>query len=446
MIIKKIYKLGFLVAFCAFWSMVIKASDQIPAPPQKYPIALIGGTIHPVNSPVIEKGMILFDKGKITNVGLNIRIPSDAVKIDITGKHVYPGLIEANSQLGLTEINSVPATLDFAETGDVNPNVRVEVAINPESERFPVTRANGIALAVSLPSGGLISGKAALLMLDGWTWEDMIMKAPVGMVLNWPRMRISAPFGLTQRIEEQRKQIKAQLDELSNVFREARAYKAAREASGKEGVPFHKIDVRWEAMLPVLRGELPLWVNANSLLEIKSAVEWADREQVKMVLVGGADAHHAADLLKRKNVPVIVTPILRLPYRRDADYDEPFKLPARLYEAGVKFCIAGGSGSGNERNLPYHVAMASAYGLPKDEALKAVTLYAAEILGVADKVGSLEVGKDATLIVTTGDPLEIMTQVEKLYIQGRNIDLNNKHKTLYIKYKEKYRQLEEKEE
>ena len=407
----------FIISMILFCS-IAGGSDQIPAAAQKQPIALTGGSIHPVDGAVIEKGTVLFEKGKITALGADIRIPSDAIKVDISGKHVYPGLIDVNSQLGLVEINSVRGTLDIQEKGNINPDVRAETALNPDSERIPVTRSNGIALACALPSGGVLSGKAALFMLDGWTWESMTLKAPVGMVVSGPNM-----------------------DVLEKAFTEARAYKAARDAAGKKETPFHKTDVRWEAMLPVLKGELPVWMWAKSLPEIESAVEWADREKVKLVILGGLESPLAADLLKRKNIPVVVTPILSLPRGRDDDYDEPFTVPAKLFREGVKFCISGSSSEGNDRNLPYHAAMASAYGLPKEEALKSVTQYAAEILSAADRVGTLAKGKDATLIVASGDPLEITTQIEKMYIQGREIDLNNKQKTLYRKYQEKYRQL-----
>ena len=431
-----------LVLALMFFSFEVQGSDQIPAPPQKHPIALTGGTIHTVSGGIIHNGIIIFDKGKITDMGFAITVPTDAVRVDISGKHVYPGLIESVSRLGLAEINAVRATLDYRETGTINPNVRAETAVNPDSERIPVTRSNGIALAVAAPQGGLISGKAALIMLDGWTWEDMTLKAPVCMVINWPRMRATQAYGKQKSRDKHREQIKKQLDALEKTFRDARAYKTARDAAGQKGIPFHKTDVRWEAMIPVLNRELPVWVSANSIQEIESAVDWAGREQVNMVLVGGADAPAAADLLKRNNIPVIVTPVLRLPNRRDADYDEQFTVPLKLYNAGIPFCIAGGSGMANDRNLPYHAAMAAAFGLPKDEALKSLTLYAAQILGVDDRTGSLEAGKDATMIVTDGDPLEITTHVEKLYIQGREVDLNNRHKTLWHKYSEKYRQSE----
>lgn len=398
------------------------ASDQIPAPPQKQPVALVGGTIHTVGGPVIEKGAILFDKGKIVDIGTSIAVPANALRVDVTGKHVYPALIETNTQLGLKEINSVRGTVDIRETGAINPNIRPETAVNPDSERIPVARSNGVALAVIRPEGGIIPGKSACIMLDGWTWERMTLKAPVSMTLLWPSG-------------------KEQMDSLDTAFRDARAYKTSRDAAAKGPAGSRKTDVRWEAMIPVLEGKLPVWVWVNGARHIEEAATWAEREHVSIVIVGGAEAPRVSDLLRRRNIPVIVTPVLRLPYRAESEYDEPFTLPAELHRAGIRFCIAGESGDGGERNLPYHAAMAAAYGLPGDEALRAVTQYAAEIIGVGGRAGTLEKGKDATIMVTTGDPLEITTSVEKLYIQGRDVDLSDKQKNLYRKYREKYRQL-----
>ncbi|MHB9030052.1 MAG: amidohydrolase family protein [Candidatus Latescibacterota bacterium] len=403
-----------------FTFRLASASDQIPGAAQKQPIALIGGTVHPVSGPVIEKGTVLFDKGKIVALGTDVPIPGNALKVDVSGKHVYPGLIEANSDLGLREISSVRGTVDNAELGTINPSLRSETAVNPDSEHIPSTRSNGIALAATFPGGGIVSGLAAVIMLDGWTWEQMTLKAPAGLVVNWPSSR------------ENR-------EALEKTFREARAYRTAKEAQPGKDTPALKTDLRWEAMLAVLRGEVPVWVQTGGVRNIEAAVEWADREGVKMVLFGGNDADRVADLLRRKNIPVVITPVLRLPSRADDAFDTPFTLADKLRRAGVRFCIAGGE----ERNLPYHAALAAAYGLPKDDALKSVTRYAAEILGVGDRVGSLDQGKDATLIVTTGDPLEITTQTERMYIQGREVDLSDKHKMLYEKYQEKYRQKSE---
>ena len=431
-----------LILFSALLPVYLSASLEVPGPEQKQPVALVGGTVHPVSGEPIARGTVLFEKGKITAVGAEVKVPADAIVVDVKGLHVYPGLIEPFSNLGLIEIGSIRATVDDQEIGKINPEVRAEKAINPDSERFPVTRANGVALAAVLPSGGLISGLGAVVRLDGWTWDQMTVKAPLCLLVNWPDM--SPPGrGLDKEAREKRaRQLKEDLAALEQAFKDARAYKQARAAAGAKGVPAHDLDVRWEALLPVLSGEVPVWVTAERRMEIEAAVDWAQREGLKMVLAGGAEAAECAGLLKANNIPVIAAPVLSLPLRRDSDYDEPFTLPDKLFRAGVEFCIGGrASMNGNERNLPYNAAMAAAFGLPKEEALKAITLYAAKILGIADRAGSLEAGKEATIMVTDGDPLEVTTQVEKLYIQGRPVDLDTRQKALYRKYREKYRRL-----
>jgi len=398
--------------------------------------------VHTVSGPTVEGGTILFEEGRIVAIGTEVAVPEEAERIAVGGKHVYPGLIAANTILGLVEIGAVKATQDHAEVGDIKPSVRAEVAVNPDSEQFPVARANGVALSLTVPSGGLISGTSALLMLDGWTWEDMTLKAPVGLHVRWPRMTVGRPPGVTKaEAEKQLKRRDAQIQKIRNAFSEARAYLKAKGAEAQESVPFHDTDVRWEAMGPALRKEIPVFVHANDLRQIQAAVSWAKEEGVRMVLVGGRDAWRAAELLKEKDIPVIVAGIHVVPRRRWEAYDAPFTNPLRLHETGVRFCIAGRGGYHRERNLPYQAATAAAYGLPKAEALKAVTLYPAQILGVSDRVGSLEVGRDATLMVTDGDPLEIRTQVERLYIQGRDVDLTSRHTQLYEKYRTKYRRL-----
>ncbi len=418
---------------------VTLASDQIPAPSLNEPIALVGGTIHPVTSPVLEKGTILFENGKIIAIGRNVTIPAGAEVIDVSGLHIYPGLIDAYSRIGLTEIGAVRATNDISETGLINPNVRAEVAVNPNSEIIPVTRANGVTSALVSPGGGTISGTSALLMMDGWTWEEMTLKTPVALQVNWPRMTTVTAWWMQRTEAEQKKDREKALAALVQAFNEARAYMTAKQAEDKKGVPFHNSDLRWEAIIPVFEKKIPLMVSAEELQQIQMAVAWAERENIGLIIYGGADAWQVTELLKSKNIPVIIEGTHRLPERRWEAYDEPFVLPKKLYEARVRFCIAGG-GASNERNLPYLAATAAAYGLPKEEALKSITLYPAQILGVADRLGSLEKGKDATLIVTTGDPLETATQVVQEYILGRKIDLTSRHTVLYEKYKIKYSQ------
>jgi imidazolonepropionase-like amidohydrolase len=420
--------------------MTSAAISQIPAPLQTQPVALVGGTIHTAAGPVVENGTILFDKGKIVRIGKNIDLPANTQKIQVSGKHIYPSMIDSASTLGLVEISSSRQTIDYAEMGNFNPNVKAEVAINPESELIPVTRSNGIALAVSAPTGGVIAGKAALLMLDGWTFENMVLKAPVGMMMNWPALRGGRYFRMSETmLLQQKKRLEKQFEDLDKFISNSRAYKKAKESSGLKNVPVHKFDPRLDAMIPVLERKLPLIISVNSIKDILAAVNWSESENLKIIILGGQESYLAADILKSKNIPVILRPILTNPSHRDSDFDEPFTTPKKFYEAGVKYCITGG-GASNVYNLPYNAAKAASYGLSKDEALKSITLYPAEILDVSDRVGSLEEGKDATLFVSDGDPLEITSNVEMMFIQGRQIDLQNKHKRLYEKYKKRYEQ------
>lgn len=421
-------------------------SDQIPAPPQSHPILLKGATLHPVSAPPVLNGQILFERGVITAVGKTIdSLPDNTEIIDLKGMKVYPGLIAASTTLGLVEIGAVRATRDIAEVGSVNPNVRADVSYNPDSELIPVTRSNGITVAHTTPQGGLISGLSAAMMLDGWTWESATLKAPVALHLNWPDMTLTVGPDIEKSLDEQRKERDKQLRSIDEVFDKARSYLQAREAAQREDAPDHPVDLKWESMTPVLKRQVPVCVHANEVQQIQAAVAWSRRQQVKLIIVGGHDAWRVTDLLKESGVPVIYESVHSLPSRRFEAYDTPFATPWKLYKAGIPFCIAASSSSfeaPHQRNLPYHAATAAAYGLPRDEALKSITLYAAEILGIADRIGTLEVGKDATLIVTDGDPLEIPTQVEMEFIQGRRIDLGDRHKTLYRKYQEKYRQME----
>ncbi len=426
--------LAFLLASATLWGF-----GQRQAPPQSRPIALVGGTIHTVAGDVLTGAVVVFNNGKITAIGKNIPYPPGTEVIDVTGKHIYPGLIDGYSNLGLTEIGAVRATNDITETGRINPNVRAEVAVNPESEHFPVTRANGITTAITAPEGGVISGTAAVINLDGWTWEDMTVKSGAALMVNWPNMTPNRAWWVTETEEEQKKNRDRNLKELTQAFKDARAYWTAKKGATSKGKSI-PTDMRWEAMIPALEGKTPVLVMANNILQIQAAVAWAEDENIRIIIGGGYDAWRAADLLKAKNIPVLAGSILRNPTRRHEDYDLPFTLPAKLYAAGVQFAIIGEGGASNERNLPYHAAMASAYGLPKDIALKAITLFPAQVFGVDDRIGSIEVGKDANLIVTDGDPLEIATHVELEFIQGKKIDLTNRHAQLYEKYKEKYRQ------
>jgi len=430
------FKLISLALFIA--SIVTFASTPVPAKKQEKPIVLIGGTIHTVSGSVIENGMILFDKGKIVALGVSVEIPANADKVDVKGKHIYPGLINAASNIGLNEIEAARATIDVAETGNINSNVRAEVAVNPESELFPTTRANGVTVSHVMPGGSLIAGKTAAMMMDGWTFEEMTLKAPVGLYVNWPNLRINrSPFS-RQSVEEQKKAIENNMKELRNAFAEARAYLKAKKADGEK----HQTDLRWESFALLFEKKMALVAGANEISQIQSAVQFAKDQNVNLIIHGGRDSWKVVELLKENNVSVIVEPIHDLPNRRWEDYDNPFTVPVKLYNAGVLFAISGGGNSTmNERNIGFQAGTASAYGLPKEEALKSITLNAAKVLGIDSMVGSLDVGKDATLIVTTGDPLEIMSNIEMEFIQGKKIDLRSRHTELWKKYQEKYKQL-----
>ena len=410
------------------------ASDQIPGAPQRKPVLLQGGTIHTVSGDVVVGGDLLFDGGKIKQIGKGLDVPEKAEVVDATGKHIYPGMIDSLSSIGLVEVESIRASVDTTEVGNLNPNVRAVVAFNPDSETIPVARANGVLSAVTVPSGGLVSGRAAMMMLDGWTWEEMTLKPDVGMIVNWPRFG-AVRMGRGAAAEGESSEAGDRLAPLHFLMREAKAYGLLLDADAVEGV-----DLRLEAMQPVIRGEMPVLVIANTVKQIQTAVAFCNQYQLKMVLVGGADAHLCAPLLKESNVPVVIASVYRLPSRRDAPYDAIYALPAQLEAAGVRYCIGtdGRFGASMVRNLPYHAATSVAFGLSESQAIRAVTLSAAEIFGVADSIGSLDAGKDATLFVADGNILEIPTQVTHAWIQGRKVDLSSKHTQLYDKYKVRY--------
>ena len=415
------------------------SSDQIPAPNQDHPILIQGGTIHTISHGILENADILFVDGKITSVGHNLDIPAEAEIIDASGQHVFPGLISAGSTLGLQEIGAVRATRDYAEVGAVNPNVRANVSYNPDSELIPITRSNGILLALSVPRSGLISGTSSLMMLDGWTWEDATLMHPVGLHLFWPSMNIPKPKPGKQKEKKDKDSRLKSIQKIDDFIQESRAYAQLKITES----PSFKHDLRLEGMLPVITGDIPMFIHANEVQQIEAAVYGAERQSVKMVLVGGKDSWRVTQILKDREIPVIYTQTHSTPMRRFEQYDQAFITPSQLYAAGVKFCISNSESpfqTPHIRNLPYHAAKAASYGLSWKEALRSITLSTAEILGVEDQVGSLEASKDATFFIADGDILDIRTQVNMAFVQGRRVDLSDRHKTLYSKYRNKYKQ------
>lgn len=411
-----------------------EAHDQVPGTPQDHPIALVGGLVHVIDDDPIENGTVVFDAGKITAVGKKVQLPDNCETIDVTGMHVYPGLMESISDMGLTEIASTRATVDTFEVGDENPNLRPWVAVNPDSELIPVARAGGVLLTSIAPRRGSIRGQSAVIQLDGWTYKDMLLQPDTGMLVSW-RSFESREEDPAERAKERDERIKR----LSDRFEVAARYAIAREAR-PDWTP---TDLRLEAMLPVLNGESPMIIEADRRREIEAAVTFCAERGIRAIIYGGYDAPLCADLLKNYDVPVIVHGTYRLPLRRDDPFDHPYTLPKRLKDLGVRFAI-GGEGAGRPngasgaRNLPYHAGVAVAYGLEPKDAIRAITLAPAEIMGVSDRVGSIKVGKNATLFVADGDILLTETHVTDAYISGAKVDLGSKHKTLAAKYRQKY--------
>ncbi len=401
-----------------------------------HPLAIVGATIHTVSGGDIENGTVLVEKGLISQVGRGLAVPPGFTVIDAAGQHLYPGMIDADTVLGLTEIGSVPGSVDISETGKINSNVRVEASINPDSELLPVTRAAGITHVLTSPRGGLIAGSGALIRLDGWTWEDLTAAAPVGMRINFPSYPRTGGFffGPRRSEEDQEKERKEDLKLLDETFEAARAYRKAKEAGSESLDP----DPALEALVPVIEGKVPIMVSASEVRQIKDAIAWAEKQGLRMILVSSGDAWRVTDRLRKDDIPVVLGPILNDRFRRDEPYDTAYTMPLKLQQAGVRFCIVnggGGFGASSTRDLPYQAGMAAAFGLPRDVALKAITLYPAEILGVGDRLGSIEAGKSASLVLADGDLLEFHTNVLREFIDGREVDLSNKHKRLYDKYR-----------
>lgn len=405
--------------------------------------ALTGGRIHTLAGETIERGTVVIRDGLVEAVGADVRAPDDARRIDVSGLHVYPGMFDAITRLGLTEIGAVDVTNDMQELGRYNPHLTAATAVHPASEHIPVTRANGITHALSAPSGGVVSGRASLIHLDGWTVEEMLGVEAAAMVISFPTIQTREfnfqTFEVEERpFEEAREAFEEEVAELDEWMEAASHYAHARAEGGDRVAR----DLRLEALARVVSGEMPAVIQADSERDIRNAIDFAERHGIRMILSGsgggfsggGQEAWKVADLLAEKEIPVILAPTQRTPDTRDAPYDEPYAAPGKLHEAGVRFAFATSSSS-SARTLPYEAGMAVPYGLPREEALKAITLYPAQIFGVDDRLGSIEAGKIANLFVTDGDPLEITTRVEHLFIQGRPTSTDNKHRQLYERYR-----------
>ncbi|RYE30234.1 MAG: amidohydrolase [Sphingobacteriaceae bacterium] len=406
-----------------------------PVKPQSKPVLITGATIHVGNGQVIENGYIALDKGKITAIGSGT-VPNASFSevISANGKQVYPGFIAPMTSLGLVEFESVRATIDNEEVGDLNANVRSIIAYNTDSKVIPTVRSNGILLAQPTPEGGIISGQSSVVQLYAWNWQDAAYKTDMGIHLNWPVARAArgrrgapAPGAAAQETPAERAQ--KIIDNLNTYFTEAKAYAEAKPKVA---------NLRFEAMKGLFNGSKKLFVIADGSKEIIQSIAFAKKYGIKEVVVGGKESFLVTDILKENNVPVILRETQTLPDKDEDDVYLPYKLPKILQDAGVLYGLTG-IGFWRQRNLPFEAGEAVGYGLTKEQAVEMITLNNAKILGIDKTTGSLEVGKDANLFISKGDALDMITiDVQTAFIQGRNINLDNLHKQLYKKFAGKY--------
>jgi imidazolonepropionase-like amidohydrolase len=401
-----------------------------------------GATVHSMAGPEIQNGSVIVRNGKIIGVGKNLAVPKDLKVIDGKGMHVYPGMVDAATEIGLLEVNSIRETQDLAEIGKFNPQLVALTAVNPSSEHIPVTRFNGITTVATMPEGLLIGGHVSLMHLDGWTTDEMGIKPRAGLQMRMPTIHAAqggfagseGEPGAAGRgsFAEAKRNFDKEMAELNEFFESARRYKQAKDAKPADFKP----DLKLDAMIPVLDGKEPIMVTAVREREIRDAIAFSDKQRVKIILCDASEAGKVTKEIKEHNIPVILGPMLSLPLNEDDAYDESYSTPAVLQKAGILFSLGTLSGKANlaSRNLPFQAGQAVAFGLPHDDAMKAITKNAAEIWGVGDQIGTIEEGKWADLMVTDGDPLEAQTLVKQLFIKGKPVDLSNKQKDLYEKY------------
>jgi imidazolonepropionase-like amidohydrolase len=428
--------------------MIALALSAKPAIGQSAPAvyAIQGAKIYTLAGPAIENGTVVIRDGKIAAVGANVEIPAGAQVIDGKGLEVYPGMFDPVTQMGLNEVAAVHATVDINELGDYNPDAVAATAVNPASEHIPVTRASGITEVIAAPgiagfdeqAGGLLPGQASAFSLAGWTMDEMQLNRSVAMVINWPTISTRsfdfATFSVKEKpFADAKKEYDKQISELSDWLDRARHY---AQAQAKGSPADFERDLKLEALAPVVEGKLPVLVVAQRARDIRNAVEFCTKQNLKMILAGGDEASKVKDLLKEKKISVILGPSERLPLEEDTPYDQPMTQPSELFAAGIPFAFASFDTSFSRR-LSQYAGTSVGYGLPHDEALKAVMLNAAQIFGLADRMGTIEPGKLANLIVTDGDPLEIKTEVRYLFIRGQLTSTDNRHRQLYEQYRKR---------
>ena len=406
-------------------------------------LVLRGATVHTAAGPAISNGVVVIAEGKILAAGgPETPVPAGAEIVDVAGKHVAPAFFAPASLVGLVEIQAVRATNDVAEVGEINPEARPDAAMNFDSEALPVTRSGAVLFAALAPRGSTFPGSVSVVTLNGWTREDACVQCPAAVLLEWPNMAVDRrpEARPAARVQERRRDEALEL--IRKTFRDAAAYRTAKAAEGRTGVPGHDDVASLSAMLGVLDGSIPLVIRAERKTQIDAALRFLDEdlkgEKVRPVILGGADAPKLAATLAARRIPVILDTVLELPLRDDEPYDAPFTKAAELAKAGVLVAIGNGQtamAAATTRDLPNHAAMAAAFGLGRLEALRAITLNPAKIYGVDARIGSLEKGKDASLAVFTGDPLLTESSVVALYDKGVRLDLSDRHKRLWERYR-----------
>jgi imidazolonepropionase-like amidohydrolase len=420
---------------------VVTLLSASAAAPQAAGSALVitGAKVVTVSGGVLENASIVIQNGKITSVGTGLTAPAGARVIDGRGKTVYPGLFDGLTTLGLAEVTgNAPGTVDTNETGDVNPHAKSWVALHPDSELLPVARAFGITTALAAPGGGLISGQSAVIRTVGDTPMALTLKGPAAMHMRYPTGAAVVdpsqgpsnpePKTFEQRLQDRKKNQEKELLKLKGLLEESRAYGEGINAGSSL-----KVDLPMGGLALAAAGKIPVVMRANAEADIKGAMKFAADNKLKLIIAGGAEAWRCVDDLKKNDVPVLMT-VEQLPAREGDPYDAAYANAATLHKAGVRFAIVTDDAS-NSRNLPFEAAMAFAFGLPREAAIRAITLSPAEIYGVATSLGSIEVGKTATLIVTNGDILDHRTGITNVIIDGQETSLDNKHLRLYERYK-----------
>ena len=417
--IKKIYTIVLLAISISCFGQVAKSI--------KADYALTNATLVTVTKGTIQNGTILLQNGKITAIGKTVSIPAGTKTIDCKGLFVYPGMIDSGTQLGLNEIGAVSVTQDHNEKGIIKAQMQALTAVNPNSVSIPVTRVSGVTTVLTAPSGGTVSGTAALIDLLGYTPNQMYAGFK-GMVVRFPN---SGSRGRHDKRtdEERKKEMDKKLKKLNELWEKASLHAKIIKASGK-AANYHPI---LDAMLPVINGEMPILLEVNKKKDIEAALNWVKEKKIKAIFTGVAEGYKVAKEIAKANIPVIVGPILSLPSKASARYDAAYTNAGLLQKAGVKVAIRTND-TENVRNLPYNAGFAAAYGMGKEEALKAITINPAEIFGLADKMGSLEQGKNATLFVSDGDPFETKTHIKHLFINGYKVPLDSRHIQLYHEF------------